>query len=149
MFLSANNFFWKVDREGHHLRRIALWRKIGRPEAALVGVERTASDTGGNEKPYVVQGATQRSVGLRRHRARERLDFGHNGIEVDGRAARRRPGRSARADPARDRRHDAEMTYYGAASGAGVFAAGALDFPDSIGRRPCAARRQRLGPARK
>jgi len=29
--------------------------------------------------------------------------------------------------------HDAEMAYYRAASGAGVFAAGTLDFPDSIG----------------
>ena len=44
MFLAANNFFWQVRREGHLLTKVALWRKTGRPEAALVGVQFKAGD---------------------------------------------------------------------------------------------------------
>ena len=39
VFLSANNFFWKVDKEGSTMRRIKLWRNDGRPEARLCGVQ--------------------------------------------------------------------------------------------------------------
>ena len=139
MFLSANNFFWKVTRQGHQLRRIALWRRIGRPEAALVGVERTASDTGGNEKPYVVQGALSAPWAFAGTGLVNGSSFGHNGIEVDGRVSASPPGTIvlARISHAIGE-HDAEMTYYRAASGAEVFAAGALDFPDSIGLAPVA-----------
>ena len=65
--------------------------------------------------------------------------FGHNGIEVDGRVSVSPPGTIvlARISHAIGE-HDAEMTYYRAASGAEVFAAGALDFPDSIGLAPVA-----------
>ncbi len=134
MFLSANNFFWKVNREGHHLRRIAMWRRIGRPEAALVGVQYTASDYGANEKPYVVQGLLSAPWAFAGTGLVNGSTFGHNGIEVDRRVAASPSGTIvlARISHAIGD-HDAEMTYYRAASGAGVFAAGALDFPDSIG----------------
>src|SRR6185503_15161186 len=39
MFLSANNFFWKVVRRGETITRIATYRDLGKPEAALVGVQ--------------------------------------------------------------------------------------------------------------
>ena len=39
MFLSANNFFWKVERRGNTLHQIAMWRDLRRPEATLVGVQ--------------------------------------------------------------------------------------------------------------
>src|SRR5213075_2636722 len=39
MFLSANNFFWKVDKSGQTLRKIGEWRDAGRPEASLIGVQ--------------------------------------------------------------------------------------------------------------
>jgi hypothetical protein len=60
--------------------------------------------------------------------------FGHYGIEVDRRVAASPSGTMVLARIANAiGDHDAEMTYYRAASGGGVFAAGALDFPDSIG----------------
>src|SRR6476646_3861612 len=50
MCLSANNFFWKVARKGQVLTRVQIWRKLGRPEAALVGVQWVAGNQGQNEK---------------------------------------------------------------------------------------------------
>ena len=38
IFLSANNFFWKVEKNGQWMRRMKLWRELGRPESALLGV---------------------------------------------------------------------------------------------------------------
>ena len=54
MFLSANNFFWKVERQGSYLRRIDQWRRLGRPEARLIGIQYDASDYGESERSYVV-----------------------------------------------------------------------------------------------
>jgi hypothetical protein len=38
VFLSANNFYWKIVIHGRVMYRIAKWRDLGRPEAALLGV---------------------------------------------------------------------------------------------------------------
>ena len=46
IFLSANNFFWKVEKRGNTIRRVKLWRELGRPEAALCGVQYKANDDG-------------------------------------------------------------------------------------------------------
>src|SRR5688572_16396175 len=46
MFLSANNFFWRVDIEDGVMKRIGRWRMLGRPEAALVGAQYLASRSG-------------------------------------------------------------------------------------------------------
>src|SRR6266511_3638984 len=54
MFLSANNFFWRVQREGTRLVKDGLWRELGRPEAGLVGVQYVASDGGRRQAPYTV-----------------------------------------------------------------------------------------------
>jgi hypothetical protein len=53
-FLSADNFFWHVDRAKGRLWRIRLWRDVGRPEAALIGVQYRANDRGGHAAPYIV-----------------------------------------------------------------------------------------------
>ena len=50
-FLSANNFFWRVDLSGHRLWRIQLWRNLARPEGALIGVQYRANDRGGMSRP--------------------------------------------------------------------------------------------------
>jgi len=39
MFLSANNFFWRVERDGNVIVKASRWRDLGRPEARLVGVQ--------------------------------------------------------------------------------------------------------------
>ena len=59
MFLAANNFFWKVRRHGQLMTKVQLWRQLGRPEAALVGVQYVASDCGARQGGYVVRAAAR------------------------------------------------------------------------------------------
>jgi len=54
-FLTANNFFWRVNREGGRLRRVAKWRDLGRPEAALIGVQYRANDEGQRKGAFVIR----------------------------------------------------------------------------------------------
>ncbi len=134
-FLSANNFFWRVKRRGTRLYREALWRDLGRPEAALIGVQYLANDDGSRQGPYVVgQGApawawegTGVGPGAR---------FGGYGIEIDARTPDTPPGTQVLATipdvfgPGRS----AEMTYYELANGAKVFAGGVLNFGGTADR---------------
>ncbi len=55
MFLSANNFFWRVDRRGQLIEKTELWRKLGRPEAALIGVQYRANAR--HRAPWIVRAA--------------------------------------------------------------------------------------------
>ena len=100
LFLAANNFFWRVDREGGHLRRVRVWRELGRPEAALVGVQYIGSDYGGRQAGYVVAqgGWPFDGTGLKAGSV-----FGRYGIEIDARtAASPRGTATARVDPRPD-----------------------------------------------
>jgi hypothetical protein len=132
MFLAANNFFWQVRRAGHLLTKVALWRNLGRPEAALVGVEFSAGDYGGRQGSYVVRDGSWAfdGTGLA---AGDR--FGQYGFEIDARSPESPPDTQLLATipdlmgPGRS----AEMTYYQTPAGAKVFAAGALNFTASIG----------------
>src|SRR3954454_25107169 len=131
MFLSANNFFWQVRRDGQLLTKIAQWRNLGRPEAGLVGVQFTAGDYGGRQGPYAVRGSTWAFAGTG-------LDdgdtFGRYGYEFDARADASPPGTRLLASiPNLMGGRSAEMTYYETPGGAKVFAAGALNFAASIG----------------
>jgi N,N-dimethylformamidase beta subunit-like protein len=132
MFLSANNFFWKVRRDGRLMTKVALWRRIGRPEAALVGAQYVASDYGGRQAGYLVHGSSWAFAGT------GLVDgdrFGRYGFEIDARSPESPPGTQVLASipdlmgPGRS----AEMTYYETPGGAKVFAAGALNFTASIG----------------
>src|SRR5215218_4395975 len=133
MFLAGNNFLWRVKREGQLLRRTAMWRTLGRPEASLVGVQWAGSTGGRRRAPYVVQGATTSPWAFAGTGLRNGSRFGRYGLEIDARA----PGSPAGTRVlARIRdligRHDAEMTYYETGAGARVFAAGVVDFAASI-----------------
>jgi hypothetical protein len=140
MFLSANNFFWKVQREGQLLRRVAEWRTLDRPEAALVGAQWSAGTTRGSQKPFVVQGATAAPWAFAGTGLHNGSTFGRYGIEIDSRSPASPPGTVllARIPDAIGRR-DAEMTYYETPSGARVFSAGAVNFGASI-RDPAVSR---------
>ena len=74
MFLSANNFFWRVERDGPILRLIAMWRDLGRPEAALVGVQYVAY---GEPAPRPVRRPARRrlAVAFPRHWPSERIEL--------------------------------------------------------------------------
>jgi len=130
MFLSANNFFRRVDRKGHVLNLVDEWRDLGRPEAALLGNQYIASDRGQRRAPFVVAGADVAPWAFADTGLANGGTFGLYGIEIDARGPTSPlqtqvlatipnlfgPGRTA------------EMTYYEHASGARVFSAGALDF---------------------
>ncbi len=135
-FMSANTFFWKVRRRGNRIERVALWRDVGRPEAALIGVQYLANDDGSIQDAYVVSGAEEApwlfaGTGLRNGSA-----FGHYGIEIDARTAASPPQTTTLATipelfgPGRT----AEMTYYETTAGARVFAAGVMAFAGSADR---------------
>jgi hypothetical protein len=133
MFLSSNNFLWKVSREGSLLRRAQLWRRLGRPEASLVGVQWAAAGYGPRRGPYVVQGATTAAWAFAGTGLRNGSAFGRYGLEIDARAPSSPASvRVLARSPNLIGKHDAEMTYYETGAGARVFAAGALNFAASI-----------------
>ncbi len=138
IFLSANNFFWKVRRRGRSIRRVALWRDLGRPEARLIGGQYKANDGGRAQGVYYVLGADRApwlfaGTGLRNY---SRLGdvVGGYGIEIDGTTKDSPPGTQVLAivpsllGPGLH----GEMTYYETPAGARVFAAGTLDFGTSV-----------------
>jgi hypothetical protein len=132
MFLSGTNFLWRVKREGQVLRRVGMWRNLGRPEASLVGVQWAASN-GGRQAPYVVQGATTSGWAFAGTGLRNGSRFGRYGLELDARAPGSPAGTRVLARiPNLVGRRDAEMTYYETGAGARVFAAGVVNFAASI-----------------
>ena len=128
-FLAANNFYWRVDRKGDAITRIGLWRNLGRPEAALIGVQYfTWNQDKYRSSPYVVRGANVTPWLFAGTGLENGDSFASFGIEAD---------RRARASPKSLRivatiphvfsaRRAAEMTYYETPAGARVFAAGAF-----------------------
>ena len=133
MFLSANNFFWKVRRVGPYLQRVQMWRKLGRPEAALVGVEWVGSNYAVSQAPYVVTGAGADPWIFAGTGLGNGSRFGSYGIEIDSRSAESPPGTVVLARiPHLIGGNDAEMTYYETPAGARVFAAGVVNFAASI-----------------
>jgi hypothetical protein len=135
MFLSANNFFWSVRREGERLVKGRLWRRLGRPEAALVGVQYVGSDGGLRQAPYVVAGAAAAPWAFAGTSLADGDSFGRYGVEIDARAPSSPVGTAVLAHIPNllASGRSAEMTYYETPAGAKVFAAGALNFAASIG----------------
>jgi hypothetical protein len=134
MFLSANNFFYRVTRSADRITRAGRWRDLGRPEARWIGAQYL--DWSRNlfpNAPFVVTGAHLapwlfRGAGLTNgHR------FGSYGIEVDARTPFSPPATVvlARAPNIFGLGRSAEMTYHQTRAGARVFAAGAINFGGS------------------
>lgn len=138
LFLSANNFFRRVNREGNRLRLVGLWRDRGRPEAGLCGVQYRASDRGERQAPFVVGDVSATPWAFEGTGLDSGSLFGLYGIEIDSRARSSPPGTRVLArlpnlfGPGRS----AEMTYYEAPSGARVFSAGVLNFGGQIALWP-------------
>ena len=129
-WLSANNFFWKVVRRGPLFERVAQWRRLGRPEASLIGVQYHGNDEGQRRAPMIVADPDAApwffaGTGLGRGDI-----FGMFGIEIDARAPSSPRGTTllASAPGLFGEGQDAEMTYYERPNGARVFAAGAFTF---------------------
>jgi hypothetical protein len=129
-FLSANNFFYRVTRDGNRLYGRIRWRDLGRPEAALAGVQYVGWYEGlYDQERYVVRGARMAPWLFGETGLRNGERFGRFGIEVDKRAASS-PARIillARITDIFGPGKSAEMTYY-TKRHAKVFAAGVLNF---------------------
>jgi hypothetical protein len=135
-FLSADNFFWRVDRSGHRIWRIQLWRNLGRPEAQLIGVQYRGNDRGGHVAPYVVTNAEAApwlfgGLGAVDGSA---LGSARYGIEFDMTGPDSPPGTTVLATVSPglgDGSILGQMSYYETPAGAKVFAAGTLGFGGS------------------
>jgi hypothetical protein len=137
MFLSANNFFWKVKKSTNTLLKIGRWRDAGRPEAALIGVEYRANDDGRRQGLFTVQNSALApwlwdGTGLADGSTFGAYVGGY-GIEIDATAAQSPPGTIvvAQIPDLYGPGITAQMSYYETAAGAKVFAAGTLDFGGS------------------
>ena len=135
VFLSANNFFWKVEREGNAIRRIAQWRTLGRPESRLLGIQYRANDDGTRQGPYIVSDVDAApwlfaGTGLANGSVIGE-EVGGFGIEIDSVTPESPPGTTvlARIPDLFGPGVTAEMAYYETPAGARVFSAGAMDFP--------------------
>ena len=135
MFLAANNFFWRVRRDGALLVKDQQWRKLGHPEAGLVGVQYIGSDQGQRQGPYVVGDPAAapwlfEGTGLSAGSA-----FGRYGIEIDARSPASPRGTRvlARIPDLMGAGRSAELTYYETEAGARVLAAGVINFVASMG----------------
>ena len=141
MFLSANNFFWRVERVGDVIVRASRWRDLGRPEAALVGVQ---------YRTY--QRSPRRAWIVRRSRARRWLfagtglrvgsPFSRGGVEIDQLTSASPPGVQLVAEIPRvfGPGFSAQMSYYETKAGARVFAAGAFHLTRSVTSDPVVSR---------
>ena len=137
MFLSANNFFWKVDKLGQVLHKVAQWRDAGRPEASLIGVQYRANDDGRRQGLYNVQSAAAtpwlwEGTGLTDGATFGQFVGGY-GIEIDAMTPLSPLGTVvlAQIPDLLGPGIGAQMTYYETPAGAKVFAAGVLDFGGS------------------
>ncbi len=132
VFLSANNFFWRVERRASTLQLIAMWRDLGRPEAALVGVQYVACCATHLRGPYVVRRGGAAPWLFAGTTLRDGSSFGSFGIEVDRMHAASPRGTRVIAE-INGARPAGQMTYYERA-GARVFAAGAFTLGGSATR---------------
>jgi len=133
-FLSADDFFYRVDRVGSTITRVGRWRDAGRPEAALVGEQYLNWDERAfPNRPYRVAAPDSwifAGTGLH-----EGSRFGLYGIEIDATTPASPPGTQVLAEipDAFGPGENAQMTYY-ELGGAKVFSAGVLNFGGSADR---------------
>ena len=141
MFLSANNFFWRIDKRGKVMTRVAKWRDLGRPEAALLGVQYIGNDMGEHRGPWRVRPAAARSWVFAGVALRKGNEFSDAGIEIDATAPSSPRGTRVLAEITNllGPGMTAQMTYYETASGARMFASGAFTLAGSV-RQPAVRR---------
>ena len=140
VFLSANNFFWRVVRQANIIRKTELWRDLGRPEAALIGVQYLANGKT-PRRPWIVK-ATDAAWVFKGTGLKDGSTFGRGGVEID-RTTPASPRSVLVVAEIRDLfgpGKTAQMTYYETPNGAKVFAAGAFYFTRWLHRDAMTAR---------
>jgi N,N-dimethylformamidase beta subunit-like, C-terminal len=136
MFLSANNYFWRVVRRGDTIVKKKQWRNLGRPEAALVGVQYRGNDGGRRRAPWTLTSAPATQWVFAGTRLGPGDQFGHDwGIEIDhtDESSPSQVQVLAEMPELYGPRFTAQMTYYETKRGAQVFAAGAFTIAGQIG----------------
>jgi hypothetical protein len=86
LYLAGNGIYWKSDLSNEGLMQVnkrgrELWRNLGRPESAILGVQYTGDDYG-TYAPFVVEDASHflfEGLGLANGET-----FGHNSLIVPG-----------------------------------------------------------------
>ena len=140
VFLSANNFFWRIDLARGVMTRVARWRELGRPEASLLGVQFLKNDMGEHRGPWLLRDAPATGWLFAGTGALVGQPFSNAGIEIDHTTSSSPPGTQVIAEvpdllgPGLT----AQMTYYETARGAKVFSAGAFSLAGSIRQKPVA-----------
>ena len=128
IFLSANNFFWRVDVKGRTMTRVAKWRDLGRPEASLLGVQYIGNDRGQRRAPWLVGPSAARSWVFEGVELANGNELSLAGIEIDAVApsSPRETQVLAVVPDLLGPGLTAHMTYYETRAGAKVFSAGAF-----------------------
>ena len=134
MFLSANDFFWRVFRRGNTITRTERWRELGRPEAALIGAQYRGNDRGQHKGSWIVRDVADAKWLFAGTGLAMRSHFGRGGIEIDATTPDSPPGVHVLAEIPHlyGKQFTAQMTYYETPAGAKVFAAGAFDLVESV-----------------
>jgi hypothetical protein len=136
MFLSANNFFWRVIRDGNLIVKTKQWRDLGRPEAALLGVQYRGNDDGSHRGRWVLRKARASRWIFARTRLHAGDLWGSGSIEIDQVSKDSPRGTQVLAEipnlfgPG----FTAQMTFYETKRGAKVFAAGAFTLAGAVYR---------------
>jgi hypothetical protein len=133
MFLSANNFFWRTVKSGNVMTRTNHYRAVGRPEAALIGVQYFGNDSGEHRGAWVLRSAPAARWIFSGTRLGPGDAFANGGIEADETAPSSPRGTQVLAAIPNlfGTGHDAEMSYY-ERDGAKVFAAGAFTLAGAV-----------------
>ena len=133
MFLSANDFFWQVVKYGNVIERTKQWRDLGRPEAALIGVQYRGNDRGTHRAPWTIRDTAAEPWLFADTGLEAGMPLGNAGIEIDETAAASPRGTHVLADIRNlfGTGFTAQMTYYTTPRGAEVFAAGAFTLAGS------------------
>jgi len=83
-FLSANNFFYRVNVSGNTMTGRTPWRDLGRPEAALVGAQYAGWDEGHYpNRPYRITDTAAAPWLFKGTHLHDGSSVGNYGIEVD------------------------------------------------------------------
>jgi hypothetical protein len=137
-FLAANNMFWEVRVAPPLMTKVAQWRTLGRPEAALTGGAYVGSNHGALQLPFTVTGAARAPWLFAGTGLTNGSTFGRFGIEIDASGPASPPGTIvlARIPDLLGPGKSAEMTYYETPAGAKVFNAGAINFAAAATQAP-------------
>jgi hypothetical protein len=134
-FLSANDFFWRIVKRGNVMERTAQWRDLGRPEAALIGVQYRGNDDGHHRGPWIVRDSSAGEWLFAGTGLEDGSTFGSGGIEIDKTAPSSPRGVHVLAEIPNlfGNGFTAQMSFYATPFGAKVFAAGAFTLAGSVG----------------